>query len=138
MLEPLLQTGLLSLLEIDPQRVARVIRRLKLSIAPGMIVVFVLDLLTPLGIAIPMFYAAPVFLAGLLLSLEWSAAAAFLATVLTYLGSALTPDGGDAQFGHINRLIAAVLIWLALLIGWLLSHIQDQIKAFYDEHKGRT
>ena len=137
MLEPLLQAGLLSLLEIDPKRVARVIRRLKLAIAPGMIVVFVLDLMTPLGIAIPMFYAAPVFLAGLLLSLEWSAATAFLATVLSYLGLVLSPEGGDAQFGHINRLIAAVLVWLSLLIGWLLSHIQEQIRTFYDEHKDR-
>ena len=111
------------------------VRRLKLSIAPTMIVVFVLDLLTPAGIAIPMFYAAPVFLAGLLLSLEWSAATALLATVLSYLGLALPPEGGDAQFVHINRLIAAVLIWLALLIGWLLSHIQEQIKTFHDEHK---
>src|SRR5690348_5170943 len=125
MLEPLLQAGLLSLLEIEPKRVASVIRRLKLAIAPGMIIVFVLDLMTPLGIAIPMFYAAPVFLAGLLLSLEWSAATAFLATVLSYLGVALSPEG-DAQFGHINRLIAAVLIWLSLLIGWLLSHVQEQ------------
>ena len=137
MLEPLLQAGLLSLLEIDPKRVARGVRRLRLSIVPGMLIVFVLDLLTPLGIAIPMFYAAPVFLAGLLLSLEWSAATAFLATVLSYLGLALTPEGGDAQFGHINRLMAAVLIWLSLLIGWLLSHVQEQIRTFYDEHKNR-
>ena len=137
MLEPLLQAGLLSLLEIDPKRVAQVIRRLRLSIIPGMLIVFVLDLLTPLGIAIPMFYAAPVFLAGLLLTLEWSAATAFLATVLSYLGLALTPEGGDAQFGYINRLIAAVLIWLSLLIGWLLSHVQEQIRTFYDEHKNR-
>jgi len=136
MLEPLLQAGLLSLLEIDPKRVARVIRRLKLSILPGIVAVFVLDLLTPLGVAIPMFYAAPVFLAGLLLSLEWSAATALLATVLSYLGLTLTPEGGDAPFGHINRLIAAVLIWLSLLIGWLLSHVQEQIRTFYDEHKG--
>jgi hypothetical protein len=135
MFEPLLPAGLLSLLEIDPKRVARVIGRLKMSIFPGMILVFVLDLMTPLGIAIPMFYAAPVFLAGLLMTQEWSAATAFLATVLSYLGSVFTPEGGEAQFGHINRLIAAVLIWLCLLIGWLLSHIQEQIKTFYDEHK---
>lgn len=62
-------------------------------------------------------------------------AAAVLANALTYIGYSVSPPGGDIEAGYINRLIASVLVWAAVSIGWLLRNIRDAIQAFYTEHK---
>ncbi len=56
-----------------------------------------------------MLYAVPVLITSLCVSIEWSFAGAVLATVLTYMGYYVSPPGGHAEEGYVNRLIAAVL-----------------------------
>lgn len=90
--------------------------------------------LTPLGIAVPTLYTFPVLLASLTVRLEWSMAAAVLANILTYIGYYLLP-GGDTEAGYINRLIASVLVWVAVIIGWLLRNVREDIQTFYTRYK---
>ena len=104
--------SVLTLLSIAPGLVLRTIHRMKIAIPIGIIVVFVLDLLTPLGIAVPMLYAGPVFTAGLLLRLELGFLTALCCTALTFAAYLLAPPGGISDYAGTNRLIAS------LLSGW--------------------
>ncbi len=81
-----------------------------LAIALGA-VIFVLDLLTPLGVAVPMLYA------GLVLLGLWSSrppfafVAAIIASILSIVGALISPPGGVVWIGLINRLMALAIIW---------------------------
>ena len=85
------------------------------AIALG-VVLFVLDLLTPMGVAIPMLYA------GLVLLGLWSShpsfafVAASIATILCILGAIITPPGGVVWMGLANRLMALTIIWTTAVI----------------------
>lgn len=124
-----------SLLNADPKRIARIIGRMRIAIVPLFALIFLLDCVTPAGIAVPMLYALPVLLTSLCVSIEWSFAGAVLATVLTYTGYFVSPPGGHGEEGYLNRLMAAVLIWACVLLGWLLGYVRNEIQGFYDEHK---
>lgn len=124
-----------SLLNADPKRIARLIGRMRIAIVPLIALIFFLDWVTPAGIALPMLYALPVLLTSLCVSIEWSFAVAVLATVLTYIGYVVSASGGLPEEGYVNRLIAAVLIWSCVLLGWLLGHIRKEIQGFYDERR---
>ena len=106
------------LLEVDPKRVVRVIRGMRSAILPVAVVIFLLDRVTPAGIAVPVLYALPVLMASLTMSLEWSLLSAVVATALTYVGYYLSPPGANLDDATINRLIASVLIWACVLLGW--------------------
>jgi hypothetical protein len=43
--------------------------------------------------------------------------------------------GDNADEGTINRLIASVLIWACVLLGWLLGYVRQEIQRFYQEKK---
>jgi hypothetical protein len=122
------------LLDVDPKRIVRIIRGMRLAIIPMFVLVFVLDWVTPLGIAVPVLYAVPVLMTALTASLEWSFGAAFIATIITYYGYVHSPSGGNADEGITNRLIASVVIWACVLLGWLLGYIRQEIQRFYQEH----
>jgi hypothetical protein len=123
-----------ALLNVDPKRIVREISRMRIAILPLIALTFVADCLTPLGIAVPTLYTFPVLLASLTVRLEWSMAAAVLANILTYIGYYL-PPGGDTEAGYINRLIASVLVWVAVIIGWLLRNVREDIQTFYTRYK---
>ena len=123
------------LLEVDPKRVVRVIRGMRSAILPVAVVIFLLDRVTPAGIAVPMLYALPVLMASLTMSLEWSLLSAVVATALTYVGYYLSPPGANLDDATINRLIASVLIWACVLLGWLLRHVRQEIQNFYNQSK---
>ena len=137
MTSALLAVALLGLLYDDPQRLLKIIKRMRRTILPLAMLVFVIDLFAPLGIAVPVLYVVPVVIAALLWSLEWGAGVALLATLLTYGAYLYGPGGGDLSVAQINRLLAAILIWSGLLIGWILSHLQSEIKEFYERYKDR-
>jgi K+-sensing histidine kinase KdpD len=124
-----------ALLNVDPKRIVREISRMRLAILPLVALTFVVDCFTPLGIAVPMLYVLPVLLTALTVGVEWSVAGAVLATVLTYVGYYLSPAGGDIDAGYLNRLIAAILIWAAVILGWLVRNVREEIQTFYAEHK---
>ena len=123
------------LLEVDPKRVVRVIRGMRSAILPVAVVIFLLDRVTPAGIAVPVLYALPVLMASLTMSLEWSLLSAVVATALTYVGYYLSPPGANLDDATINRLIASVLIWACVLLGWLLRHVRQEIQNFYKQSK---
>ena len=123
------------LLEVDPKRVVRVIRGMRSAILPVAVVIFLLDRVTPAGIAVPVLYALPVLMASLTMSLEWSLLSAVVATALTYVGYYLSPPGANLDDATINRLIASVLIWSCVLLGWLLRYVRQEIQNFYKQTK---
>lgn len=82
-----------------------------------------------------MLYVLPVLLTALTVGVEWSVAGVVLATVLTCVGYYLSPAGGDIDAGYLNRLIAAILIWAAVILGWLVRNVREEIQTFYAEHK---
>ena len=123
------------LLEVDPKRVVRVIRGMRSAILPVAVVIFLLDRVTPAGIAVPVLYALPVLMASLTMSLEWSLLSAVVATALTYVGYYLSPPGANLDDATINRLIASVLIWACVLLGWLLRNVREEIQNFYNQSK---
>jgi PAS domain S-box-containing protein len=79
--------------------------------------VFVLDLLTSLGYAVPMLYVLPIFLTWLIPSWYSTALMAGSALVFTWLGTLLAP--GEISSGPItNRIMASVvLLVVAALLG---------------------
>jgi K+-sensing histidine kinase KdpD len=105
------------------------------AILPVAVVIFLLDRVTPAGIAVPVLYALPVLMASLTMSLEWSLLSAVVATALTYVGYYLSPPGANLDDATINRLIASVLIWACVLLGWLLRHVREEIQNFYNQSK---
>ena len=119
----------------DPKRIVRGISRMRIATLALIALTFVVDCLTPLGIAVPTLYTLPVLLTSLTVGLEWSMAVAVAANVLTYIGYYLSPAGGDIEAGYINRLIASVLVWAAVIIGWVLRDLRDDIQTFYTKHK---
>lgn len=123
------------LLEVEPKRVLRVIRSMRSAILPVAVVVFLLDRVTPAGIVIPVLYVLPVLMASLTMSLEWSLLSAVIATALTYIGYYLSPPGANIDDAIVNRLIASVLIWACVLIGWLLRYVRQEIQDFYRQSK---
>jgi hypothetical protein len=124
-----------ALLNADPKRIVQGISRMRMAILPLIALTFVVDCLTPLGIAVPMLYVVPVLLTSLTVGVESSMAAAVLANVLTYVGYSLSPAGGDIDAGYLNRLIGSVLIWAAVIMGWLLRKVREDIRTFYANHK---
>lgn len=86
------------------------------------ILVYVLDTLFPLGIAIAMLYTG-----GVLISL-WSPrrrdtlVAATAGTILTIIGFFLSVPGGVQWMGLVNRLLAIALIWGSAVL--ILLHKQ--------------
>ena len=123
------------LLEVNPKRILRIIRGMRSAILPVAVVIFLLDRVTPAGIAVPVLYALPVLMASLTMSLEWSLLSAVVATALTYVGYYLSPPGANLDDATINRLIASVLIWACVLLGWLLRHVRQEIQNFYKQSK---
>jgi hypothetical protein len=121
-------------LNVDPNRIVKGISRMRIGILPLIALTFVVDCFTPLGIAVPTLYTFPVLLASLTVRLEWSMAAAVLANILTYTGYYLSP-GGDPDTGYVNRLTASVLVWAAVIIGWLLRNVREDVQTFYTTYK---
>jgi len=54
-----------ALLNADPKRIVQGISRMRMAILPLIALTFVVDCLTPLGIAVPMLYVVPVLLTSL-------------------------------------------------------------------------
>ena len=81
-----------------------------LTVALGTIV-FILDLLTPMGVAIPMLYSGLVLLGLWSPHPKFALTAAIMATILSVLGAFITPPGGVAWIGVANRLMALLIIW---------------------------
>ena len=85
----------------------------RLGIATLMLLVFWLDLRTPAGVSVPMFYVVPtlLFMWG---GRPWEpVVVAAIATILTGLGGVLTPAAEESAVGLVNRSLEVVGFWIA-------------------------
>ncbi|TCZ59693.1 response regulator [Roseicella aquatilis] len=73
--------------------------------------VFAADLLTPLGIAVWVFYLVPVLLTFLLRQSLTPIGTASLCTMLMAAGFALSPPGVDPMMGAVNRGLGVTTLW---------------------------
>ncbi len=75
--------------------------------------VFWLDTITPPGVAVPVFYIAPVLLFFASGHYWEPLLVALAATVLIIAGVYVTPDGGSPDVAAINRPIGAMVVWIS-------------------------
>ena len=75
-------------------------------------VVFTLDLLAPMGVALPVLYPGLVLLGLWSPHPKFALIAASIATVLSILGFFVSPQGGVFWMGIINRSMALFTIWV--------------------------
>ena len=83
------------------------------------VMVFVLDLMTPLGFAIWILYILPILLT------RWSsfrfltASVAGACTALIIFGYFNSPPGIDPEIALLNRLLGILMLWTTALLLWL-------------------
>ena len=85
----------------------------RIAISLLVVITFWLDVRTPAGVVVPMFYVVPILL------LMWAGRpwepplVATVATCLTVVGLHVTPGGGSPTIAVINRSLEIVGIWMA-------------------------
>lgn len=88
--------------------------------------IFVIDLLTPKGIALGVVYLGMIFVALIIKRLPIVLAFATVATALVFTGYFLSPSSEDATTGLINLGITLFIIWLAAAM--LIYHLAQEKK----------
>lgn len=98
----------------------------------ALLVTFVFDLLSELGVAVGVLYVLPVMLASLL---PWRqatfafAGTASLLTLVGYLVVAIAPESSSATFlGLSNRLLTLVAIWATATLGLLWKRKDERLR----------
>jgi PAS domain S-box-containing protein len=86
------------------------------SATAAMALILWLDIVTPSGIAVSTLYVAPVLL-FIAAGRFWEPLiVAAVASVLIAIGLVITPPGGSAELGGINRVIGLVGVWIAAAV----------------------
>lgn len=106
-------------------------------------VVFVLDLLSPLGVAVEMLYVLLVLSGILLPRPQQSLVLAAVSTPLIIVGFFLSPPGAPLWMGVTNRGLALFAIWSAAILVFLLKRSQrvlqsadSQLEAYLRKSQG--
>jgi PAS domain S-box-containing protein len=89
-------------------------------------VVFWLDVLTPVGIAIPALYVLPILICVWARNSREPLIAAALATLLTTAGFYLSRTGGAAEAGLTNRVLSVIVIWTSAGMLSAYRRMKDQ------------
>ena len=90
---------------------------------------FLLDLWTPMGVAVPMLYVVPVYLTSWLPQTWAVLATGGAASALTLVGLFLAPPEGDPHWMvWANRLLAVVAIWLSAAVGLVQRRLTAELK----------
>lgn len=87
-------------------------------IAGLMTVIFVVDLLLPRGVAIPMLYVVPILLAGQCRQQWFRVSVAGGCTVMTLLGYVTSEAGAPFWMAATNRTLAIIAIWITAVLSW--------------------
>jgi PAS domain S-box-containing protein len=103
------------------------------AVAPVLLFpIFWLDTLTPVGVAIPSLYVAPVLL-FLMGGRPWEPlVVASAASVLIVLGASFSPEGGSAEIAAFNRPLEALIIWITAGVVWHYRRTIDRWTAQYN------
>ncbi len=102
------------------------------SILAGLLLVltFVVDLRLPRGVAVGVFYVAPVFSAFWIsrrFRTAFTVLVAALASALTVLGYFLSPPGGTLWVVLLNRGLILLAIWVTAISGLRYASVRDQL-----------
>lgn len=98
-------------------------------IAGSTAVIFMVDVLLPRGVALPMLYVIPVLLAVHCRQQWFRIAVAVGCTILTGLGYWLSEPGVPAWITATNRVLALAAIWTTAVLAWRHLQAREQINA---------
>lgn len=98
-----------------PRRHPAFVRALAAVVTAG---IFWLDAVTAPGLAIPMLYVVPVLLFTAAGRIWEPLAAAAGVSVLVLAGLVITPPGGNAPTGAVNRLLTLSMVWVTAGLVW--------------------
>jgi uncharacterized membrane protein YccC len=90
--------------------------------------IFLLDLVTPVGVTLGMLYVAPIYLATWLPHRRMIFVVAGACTVLTVLSYFFSPPGGVPWIVLTNHGLAIIAIWMTAFIAWLHRRMETVIK----------
>lgn len=99
--------------------------KINLALAAGMAAIFAIDVITPLGIAVPFLYLLLALMAiAVGAASRCLLAIAVLGPLLALLKILLYPNDGVFRFGEANRLIFLLLIWAAIGVEWMRRQLE--------------
>jgi hypothetical protein len=101
---------------IDKQKQAD--HTLMVVIATLLVIVFVLDLLTPLGIATWALYVLPLGFTILSSIRSLLPITAIVCSMLVVLGYFYSPPGASFEYAVINRSLGIVMLWVVVFFLW--------------------
>src|SRR6185436_12221074 len=108
-------------------------RSLLIVLTVGLILaVFILDLLTPAGIVVPLLYTIPLLSALLIPDRRFFLLVVAAASVLTPLGFFYSPTGGVFWMGLANRSMAILALAVTALFYWLHQNSQARLQTLQD------
>ena len=86
--------------------------------------IFILDILTPAGILIPLLYTIPLLFALLIPDRRFFLSVVATAAILTPLGFYFSPLGGVVWMGMLNRTMTIVVLVVTAGFYWRLKSLQ--------------
>ncbi len=95
-------------------------------IVASILLFFIIDLVTPVGVVVPLFYTIPLLLSILAPQRRVFMAVAAAAIVLTALGYFFGPPGGVPWIVVTNRIIAVMVIGLTAVFYRFHRHVEDR------------
>ena len=108
-------------------------RKLAVSVLLSTIVVFIGDIITPLGFAEAILYLLPLLLSSFLYDPRLPLRLAGASTVLVAAGFVLSPPGAPVAYAVLNRTLAVIVLWTAAF--GLRRLIQDRIAHLQAEYR---
>lgn len=104
--------------------------RVGAGVLVGMI--FWADTLTPLGVAVPALYVVPILL-FMMGGLFWEPlVVAAASTLLIVAGVYVTPEGGSAAIGTVNRPLEALTVWIS---GAVVAHYRRTLDGWARQYE---
>ena len=91
-------------------------------------VIYILDILTPMGVTVAILYVAPVYMAGWLPLRSVGVVVAVACIGLTFLSLAFSSSGGIPWIILANRGLAVAAIWAALFLAFHHRRTQSDLK----------
>ncbi len=106
---------------------------LPLTLIAGLITtIFVVDLLLPRGVAIPMLYVVPILLAVQCRQQWFRVSVAVGCTVLTVLGYTFTEAAVPEWIAVTNRTLAIAAMWISAVLAWERAKAKAHIAILRD------
>ncbi len=106
---------------------------LPLTLIAGLITtIFVVDLLLPRGVAIPMLYVVPILLAVQCRQQWFRVSVVAGCTVLTLFAYAFSEPGAPAWMAVTNRTLAIAAMWISAVLAWERAKAKAHIAILRD------